>query len=134
MKEYKKLLTFFVGLIAISGIGLIDDLIWGVVFGIVGLIAYAVVGVLYKTGIISGIKAGSEANSAIFIIILIAGISLALWLIKVINAFKEWLLSIPNWVWWTTLGVSIALTIGFMVFHIAKTRSKKDKKEAIEKS
>lgn len=91
LKDYKALLVTLISLLAITGIGFIDDAIWNIVFAIIGVLAYLIVGFLYSTGLIDGRREGSEANSAIFIILIIIGIIIYQGLRK----FQKWLVSWP---------------------------------------
>ena len=91
LKDYKILLVTLISLLAITGIGFIDNALWNIIFAVVGVIAYFIVGLLYSTGLIDGKREGSEANAAVFIILIIIGILIYQGLRK----FQQWLVSWP---------------------------------------
>ena len=124
---YKNLLITLISTFAITGIGFLDDKIWKVIFIIIGMLAYAIVGVLLSLRIISGKKAGQKAYAAVFIVLLVFAYIVYEKLIE----FKLWLIARPLWLKITvivSLIVSIALTIILMC--IKSYKSNKSKKNA----
>ena len=67
---YKAVLIALITSISITGVSFLDDAIWNLIMAIVGVVAYAIVGVLYSIHAIHGKNAGKEAYAAVFIILL----------------------------------------------------------------
>ena len=58
MKKLKALLVFLISSLAITGVSFIDGKIWNVIFLVVGMIAYVIVGILFSIGVLHGKEAG----------------------------------------------------------------------------
>lgn len=122
---YKTLLVVLISSLAITGIGFLDNQIWNTIMLIVGMIAYAVVGLLFSFGIIAGKNAGKEAYAAVFIILLLIGYCIYEGIVKI----QQWVLSWPLFVKILVpiiLGLLIAGTITIL---IVKKRKNTDKYE-----
>ena len=61
MKKLNALLVFLISSLAITGVSFIDGKIWNVIFLVVGMIAYAIRGIMFSIGVLHGKKAGKEA-------------------------------------------------------------------------
>ncbi|KJS86270.1 MAG: hypothetical protein JM58_07160 [Peptococcaceae bacterium BICA1-8] len=100
---------------------LFDNVLYNyLAMAIVGLLAFVVawiiVGSLYKNYLISGRRAGSIIHWVVrFIafVVIFSLISVIIWLVKFI-------LSIPTWVWWALLGAFVLVIIGILVRHLLK--------------
>ena len=73
MKKLNALLVFLISSLAITGFSFIDGMIWDVVFLVVGMLAYGIVGILFSIGVFHGKQAGKEANAFVFFLLLLAG-------------------------------------------------------------
>ena len=91
MKKINALLVFLISSLAITGISFIDGKIWDVIFIVVGLVAYAIVGVLFSIGILSTKKQGSDAYALVFFLLLLGGYGVY----KALEALRNWILSWP---------------------------------------
>lgn len=90
MEKYKALLVFLISSLAIAGISFVDGTIWDVVFVIIGLIAYFLVGVLFTIGVLSGKQAGKDAY-ALFFALLTIGIY---GIYRGLEKLRTWLVSL----------------------------------------
>lgn len=91
MKRFNSLIVFLASGITLTGISFIDDKIWGIVFLVIGMIAYAVVGLLYSIGVLSGRSAGKEAYALFFALLLLGGYGIYSFL----KWYRSWALSWP---------------------------------------
>lgn len=73
MKKLNALLVFLISSLAITGFSFIDSKIWDVVFLVVGMLAYGIVGILFSIGVLHGKQAGKEAYAFVFFLLLLAG-------------------------------------------------------------
>lgn len=92
---------------------------------IVGMITYAIVGLLFSLGLIAGKNAGKEAYAAVFIILLLIGYCIYEGIVKI----QQWVLSWPLFVKILVpiiLGLLIAGTITIL---IVKKRKNTDEYE-----
>lgn len=122
---YKILLTALISSLAITGISFLDNQIWNLVMLIVGMITYAIVGLLFSLGLIAGKNAGKEAYAAVFIILLLIGYCIYEGIVKI----QQWVLSWPLFVKILIpiiLGLLIAGTITIL---IVKKRKNTDEYE-----
>ena len=71
MKKLNALLVFLISSIAITGISFIDGKIWDIIFLVVGMIAYAIVGFLFSIGLLSTKKDGKDAYAFVFLLLLL---------------------------------------------------------------
>lgn len=88
---YKFLIVFLVASLAITGISYLDDSLWNLIMLIVGMTAYAIVGVLYSIRAISGSRTGKEAYAVVFILLLFLGYCIYQGIIKL----QVWIVSWP---------------------------------------
>lgn len=91
MKKINALLVFLVSSLAITGISFIDGKIWDLIFLVVGLVAYAIVGVLFSIGILSTKKQGGDAYALVFFLLFLGGYGIY----KALEALRNWILSWP---------------------------------------
>ena len=131
MKKINALLVLLISSLAITGISFIDGKIWDVVFIVVGLIAYALVGILFSIGILSTKKEGSDAYALFFFLLLLGGYAVYKGLAELRNWITSWPLSakiaVPS-----TVSLFIIVGIVLTIMWIAKNKSRKNDKE-IEK-
>ena len=73
MRKLNALLVFLISSLAIIGISFIDDQIWNVIFLIVGMVTYAIVGFMFSIGFLHGKQAGKEAYAFVFFLLLLGG-------------------------------------------------------------
>lgn len=122
MKKYIALLTFLISSLTITGISFIDGKIWDVVFLIIGMIAYAIVGVLFSIGVLHGKQAGKDAYAFVTVLLLLGGYAAYNGLL----AFKEWVISWPLFVKIVVPVVIVLLIIGIILLVVFK-RKKENK-------
>ena len=91
MKKLNALLVFLISSIAITGISFIDGKIWDIIFLIVGMIAYAIVGFLFSIGLLSTKKDGKDAYAFVFLLLLLGGYGFY----KLLELIRNWILSWP---------------------------------------
>ena len=91
MKKINALLVFLISSLAITGISFIDGKVWDVIFVVVGLVAYAIVGVLFSIGILSTKKQGGDAYALFFFLLILGGYGVY----KALEALRNWILSWP---------------------------------------
>lgn len=94
MRKLNALLVFLISSLAITGISFIDNQVWNVIFFIVGLIAYAIVGLMFSAGILHGKQAGKEAYAFVFFLLLLGGYAVY----KGLEQLKLWVLAWPLFV------------------------------------
>ena len=100
---------------------LFDNVLYNyVAMAIVGLLAFMVawniVGSLYRDDFISGRSAGSIIHwivRFISFVVIFSVISVIIWFVKLI-------LSIPVWVWWILLGACVLVIVGIIVRYFLK--------------
>ena len=94
MKKLNALLVFLISSIAITGISFIDGKIWDIVFVIVGLIAYSIVGFLFSIGVLSTRQNGKDAYMLVFFLLILGGFGVY----KLLEMARNWILSWPLFV------------------------------------
>lgn len=94
MKKFNALLVFLISSLAITGISFIDDKIWNVIFLIVGMIAYAIVGIMFSIGILRSKQAGNDAYVLVFFLLLLGGYAVY----NGLEQLKLWVLAWPLFV------------------------------------
>lgn len=124
LKLYKILLVTLISSVCITGIGFIDDKIWNLIFSIVGIIAYAIVGLLFSFGLLSGKKAGREAYILVFIILIIIGF----YMYQGIVSFQQWIISWPLYVKVIVTSILTLAIILIAILLILKNRKLKREK------
>ena len=121
MKKLNAILALLISSLAITGLSYIDDQIWNIVFLIVGLIAYAIVGLLFSFGIIFTSKQGKEAYTFVFFLLLLGGYGIY----KALLAFDNWVLSWPLFIK-ILIPTVLFISIIIVVFLIIR-KKKRDK-------
>ena len=94
MKKLNALLVFLISSIAITGISFIDGKIWDIIFLVVGMIAYAIVGFLFSIGLLSTKKDGKDAYAFVFLLLLLGGYGFY----KLLELIRNWILFWPLFV------------------------------------
>ena len=73
MRKLNALLVLLISSLAITGISFIDDQVWNIIFLVVGMVAYAIVGFMFSIGFLHGKQAGKEAYAFVFFLLLLGG-------------------------------------------------------------
>lgn len=94
MRKLNALLVFLISSLAITGISFIDDQVWNVIFLVVGMVAYAIVGFMFSIGFLHGKQAGKEAYAFVFVLLLLGGYAVY----KGLQQLKLWVLAWPLFV------------------------------------
>ncbi len=94
MRKLNALLVFLISSLAIIGISFIDDQIWNVIFLIVGMVTYAIVGFMFSIGFLHGKQAGKEAYAFVIFLLLLGGYAVY----KGLEQLKLWVLTWPLFV------------------------------------
>ena len=89
MRKLNALLVFLISSLAITGISFIDDQVWNVIFLVVGMVAYAIVGFMFSIGFLHGKQAGKEAYAFVFFLLLLDGYAVY----KGLEQLKLWVLA-----------------------------------------
>ena len=111
MSKLKIILMTFISSIVITGISFLDGKLWDILFVAIGLIAYFLTGFLYKYGLISDKKSGSEANKTFFVLLLVAALFVCFALVKL----KSW---IDSWPIAVKISIISVLSIGAIVTFV----------------
>ena len=127
MKKNNALLVFLISSIAITGISFIDGKIWDIVFLVIGLIAYAIVGFLFSVGILSTRQNGKEAYAFVFFLLILSGFGVY----KILKTIRNWILSWPLFV---KIMVPSFIIAGMCVaiFFVARKMVEEGKKSRIK--
>ena len=129
MKYFKTILIALISSLSITGISFIDGKIWDVLFYVIGIVSYFIVGTLFSVGILHSKKAGSMAYVIVFLILAVT----CFWFYRVLAKFRVWLLSIPLIVRIAIPSIFAAAIIGLIILNIVlKNRKKKENKTEIE--
>ena len=91
MNKLNALLVFLISSIAITGISFIDGKIWDIVFIVIGLIAYSIVGFLFSIGVLSTRQNGKDAYMLVFFLLILGGFGVY----KLLEMARNWILSWP---------------------------------------
>lgn len=91
MKKVNAILVFLISSLTITGISFIDGKIWDIIFIIVGMIAYAIVGFFFSIGLLSTKKDGQGAFVFVFFLLILGGYGVY----KGLEALRKWILSWP---------------------------------------
>lgn len=118
MKKLNALLVFLISSLAITGISFIDGKVWDIIFLVVGMIAYAIVGILFSIGVLHGKQAGKEAYAFVFFLLLLAGYGVY----KCLEQLRLWILAWPLVVKIIVPSVIALAIIGIVIFMIYKRR------------
>lgn len=119
MKRLNALLVFLISGLTITGVSFIDGKIWDVIFLIVGMIAYAIVGILFSIGVLHGKEAGKEAYAFVLFLLLLAGYGVY----KGLEHLRLWILAWPLVVR-IIVPIMIALLIGALITLIIIKRKR----------
>ena len=118
MKNFKSLLFFLISNISITGISFVDGRIWDVIFVIVGMVAYSIVGWMFSINLIVGKKAGKDAFTFVSIGLVLIGYEFYKFLVKV----RVWILDLPFYFKITVLAL---LLIALILVVLRKILSRK---------
>ena len=121
MTRLNTFLVFLISSIAITGISIIDGKIWDIVFLIIGMIAYAIVGLLFSVGLLFGRKAGKDAYAFVFLLLILAGYGFYQLLVTTRNWILSWPLIIKI-VIPSILMVGMTVALFFVIKKIIKTK------------
>ncbi len=126
MKHFKAFLIALISSLGITGISFIDGKIWNVLFYIIGIISYLVVGMLISFGLLASKKARSDAYVIVFVALSLS----CLWVYNLLAKFRAWLLDLPVFV---KIIVPCALVLATIALIIANCvlKSKKKKINAV---
>ena len=94
MKKINALLVFLISSLAITGISCIDGYIWDIVFLVVGMVAYSIVGILFSIGVLHGKQAGKDAYAFVFFLLILGGYGVY----KGLEKLRLWILAWPLFV------------------------------------
>ena len=119
MKKLNALLVFLISILAITGVSFIDGKIWNVIFLVVGMIAYAIVGILFSIGVLHGKEAGKDAYAFVFFLLILAGYGVY----KGLEKLRLWILAWPLVVR-IIVPIMIALLIGALITLIIMKRKR----------
>lgn len=123
MKKWNALLVFLISSIAITGISFIDGKIWEIIFLVVGMISYAIVGILFSIGILSTKQNGRDAYALVFFLLILAGYGFY----RLLRLIRDWILSWPLIVKIIVpISIGLALLAG-IILVIAKIVKEKKK-------
>ena len=127
MKKLNALLVFLISSIAITGISFIDGKIWDIVFVIVGLIAYSIVGFLFSIGVLSTRQNGKDAYMLVFFLLILGGFGVY----KLLEMARNWILSWPLFV---KIMVPSFIIAGMCVaiFFVARKMVEEGKKSGVK--
>jgi hypothetical protein len=112
-------LVFLISILAITGVSFIDGKIWNVIFLVVGMIAYAIVGILFSIGVLHGKEAGKDAYAFVFFLLILAGYGVY----KGLEKLRLWILAWPLVVR-IIVPIMIALLIGALITLIIIKRKR----------
>lgn len=119
MKKLNALLVFLISSLTITGVSFIDGKIWDVIFIVVGMVTYAIVGVLFSIGVLHGKEAGKEAYVFVFFLLILAGYGVY----KGLEKLRLWILAWPLAIK-IIVPIMIALLIGALITLIIIKRKR----------
>lgn len=119
MKKLNALLVFLISSLAITGVSFIDGKIWDFIFIVVGMVAYAIVGILFSIGVLHGREAGKEVYAFVFFLLILAGYGVY----KGLEKLRLWILAWPLVVK-IIVPIMIALLIGALITLIIIKRKR----------
>lgn len=123
MKSLNALLVFLISSLAITGVSFVDGKIWNVIFLVIGMIAYAIVGILFSIGVLYGKEAGKEAYAFVFLLLLLAGYGVY----KGLEHLRLWILA-----WPLALKIIVPAVVGFCIVAVIILIVIKRRKSKIE--
>lgn len=119
MKKLNALLVFLISSLTITGVSFIDGKIWDVIFIVVSMVTYAIVGVLFSIGVLHGKEAGKEAYVFVFFLLILAGYGVY----KGLEKLRLWILAWPLAIK-IIVPIMIALLIGALITLIIIKRER----------
>ena len=119
MKKLNALLVFLISSLTITGVSFIDGKIWDVIFIVVGMVTYSIVGVLFSIGVLHGKEAGKEAYVFVFFLLILAGYGVY----KGLEKLRLWILAWPLAIK-IIVPIMIALLIGALITLIIIKRER----------
>ena len=122
MRKTYALLSLLISTLVITGISFIDGKIWDIVLVVIGLIAFAIVGLLFSIGILHGRKAGIDAYTLVSVLLLIGAYAIY----KALINFKIWVLSWPL-VAKILVPIGIGVLIGLIIVILICKKEKEEK-------
>ena len=132
MKKLNTLLVFLISSLTITGISFIDDQVWNVIFYVVGIIAYGIVGLLFSIGILHGKQAGIKAYGLVTFLLILGGYAVY----KGLEQFKLWVLAWPLFVKIlipTFIGLCVIAVIVLIILYKKGIIGKKHREESNNK-
>lgn len=132
MKKLNTLLVFLISSLTITGISFIDDQVWNVIFYVVGIIAYGIVGLMFSAGILHGKQAGIKAYGLVIFLLILGGYAVY----KTLQRFKLWVLAWPLFVKIlipTSIGLCVIAVIVLIILYKKGIIGKKHKEESNNK-
>ncbi len=120
MKKLIALLVFLISSLALTGIYFIDGKIWDIVFLVVGMIAYAIVGILFSIGFLHGKESGRDAYLYVFFLLILLGYGFY----KLLEKMKLWIMA---WSLAAKIAVPSTLLVGIVAVGILLWLNKKQK-------
>ena len=121
MKKYIAILTLLISSLTITGISFIDGKIWDIVLIVIGFIAYAIVGLLFSIGILSGKQNGKDAYALVFVLLLLGAYAVY----KGLVAFKTWVLAWPL-IAKVLVPIGIGMLIGLVIVLMFVHKEKRE--------
>jgi len=118
MKKINALLVFLISSLAVTGISFIDGKIWDILFLVVGMIAYAIVGILFSIGVLHGKQAGKDAYAFVFFLLILGGYGIY----KGLEKLKLWVISWPLAIKIIVPSVIVLAIIGLIILTILRRR------------
>lgn len=125
VKGFVELIVTLVGTISITGISLIDSSFWNLLFRILVMVAYGLVGLFYSLGLISTKKEGREAYWKTLLVLIILGFFVYEGIVRVQNWFLSWALG-----WKIAFFSVLGAMLLFVVFLLIKSKISPKEKNA----
>ena len=125
MKKWNALLVFLISSIAITGISFIDGKIWEIIFLVVGMISYAIVGILFSIGILSTKQNGRDAYALVLFLLILAGYGFY----RLLRLIRDWILSWPliaKIIVPISIGLALLAGIILVIAKIVKEKKKQN--------
>ena len=125
MKKWNALLVFLISSIAITGISFIDGKIWEIIFLVVGMISYTIVGSLFSIGILSTKQNGRDAYVLVFFLLILAGYGFY----RLLRLIRDWILSWPliaKIIIPISIGLALLVGIILVIVKIVKEKKKQN--------
>ena len=124
MKKINATLVFLISSLTITGVSFIDGKLWDIVFIAVGMIAYAIVGVLFSIGVLHGKQAGRDAYAFVFFLLILGVYAVYKFLVNL----RIWILGWPLFVKIIVICVIAVLIVTIVILSILYKKGKICKK------